>query len=87
MNWLTLILKFLPAALQILSIIQTQIPTAPGAVKKAIAVALISPPEADVPATGLLVDKLVVAMQSSGAFAKDAPPVVPLHDVATPAKL
>ena len=74
MNWLQLILKYLAVALQIIPIIQTVIPTAPGPVKNAVAVAMLNPPEAEKAAVAGLVSTVVGSMVAGGAWAKDGTP-------------
>lgn len=73
-----LILKYLEMALKIIAVVQTAIPSDPGPVKKAVAVALLDPPEAEKADVGQLVDKLVNASVAVGAWAKDQPPAVPI---------
>lgn len=77
MNWFTLIFKYLGAALQILSIVQTVIPTAPGPVKKAVAMSLLAQPN---PTSNLseLIDTLVTGLTAGGAWQKDKAPVAGL---------
>jgi hypothetical protein len=78
MNWFTLIFKYLGAALQILSVVQTVLPTAPGPVKKAVAVAMLKPADAEKADVGAFVDTLVGALVESGAWQKDKAPVAGL---------
>ena len=88
MGWLTLILKYLAIALQVIPIIQQAIPTAPGPAKNAVAVALINPAEADKPAVATLVTNLVTAMVAGGAWEKNKAPgasvVPPVAEIPTP---
>lgn len=74
MSWITLILKYLALAIQIITIIQSVIPTAPGPAKLAVALAALNPSAEEKEGVGKLVSTLVGALTQGGAWVKDQPP-------------
>ena len=84
MNWLTLILKYLALALQVIPIIQQAIPTAPGTAKNAVAVAMLNPPAAEKDEVSGLVSNVVTALVAGGAWEKNKAPVTPPAALPTP---
>ena len=71
MNWLTLILKYLPALLQLVVSVQEVLKDAPGPVKKAVVLQILEAKPADLPA---MVDVVADALKKHDAY--PIPPVV-----------
>lgn len=72
MNWLQLILKWASVALQIVATVESVLPAGTaGTVKKAVALGVLSPPAGpETDQVGGLIDHIVVALNTSGVFAK-----------------
>ena len=68
-DWLKLIAQFFPAILQVVMAIEAAIPTATGATKKSVAMAIVNPPAAQAAGVSTAVDTLVTALNTTGVFA------------------
>jgi len=84
MNWLKLLFQYLPVVLQGVVAIEAATHGLPGATKKQIVLQVItagagvaqSIPQAQVQQIGGLIDTVVGALNKSGVFVKDTPPLV-----------
>jgi hypothetical protein len=87
MNWLTLILTYLPTVLQGVVAVEAALKGAPGVVKKQVILNAIQAgaataekiPQQDVAGIGALIDNVVGTLNASGLFTKTtAPPALPV---------
>lgn len=78
MNWLKLILTYLPAVLQGVTAVESALHGTPGATKKQIVLNVITTgadaaqqvPQKDVQGIGFLIDTVVGALNATGVFQK-----------------
>jgi len=74
MNWLALILKYLPALLQIIVAVEATLKDAPGPVKKAVVLEIMDKQPADLSA---MVDVVADALKKNDAYPAQAAVVIP----------